>query len=79
LILNGAWGALVAYGAKDDRFVFPEREFVNYAAFLAIVRRFQISYGLEDRSLKDIDKFLWRVGGRLIAAKKAQPGSPTAL
>jgi len=69
---GNVWEALVAYGAKGDRFVFPEREFVKYAMFLAIVKRFQNSYDLEDRSLKEIDKFLWRVGGRLIAAKQAQ-------
>lgn len=76
---GNAWEALVAYGAKGDGFLFPERNFVKYAAFLAIVRRFQKFYGLDGYSLKDIDKFLWRVGGRLIAAKGALPGPPTAV
>ncbi len=76
---GNVWEALAAYGANDDRFAFPERDFVKYAAFLAIVKRFQNSYGLEDHSLKDIDKFLWRVGGRLIAAKQVRPGAPSAV
>ncbi len=73
---GNAWAALVAYGAEGGSFVFPERSFVKYATFLEIVRRFQKSYGLEDYSLKDIDKFLWRVGGRLLAAKHAPSGPP---
>ncbi|HVZ83274.1 MAG TPA: hypothetical protein VG893_06325 [Terracidiphilus sp.] len=76
---GNVWEALGAYGFKNDGFAFPERDFVKYAAFLAIVRRFQNSYGLTDYSLKDIDKFLWRVGGRLIAAKQVQPSAPSAV
>lgn len=75
---GNVWEALVAYGAKAGPFDLPERNFVDYAAFLAIVRRFQNSYGLEGHSLKNIDKFLWRVGDRLIAAKKAQLGASAA-
>lgn len=75
---GNVWEALVAYGGKAGPFALPERNFVNYAAFLAIVRRFQNSYSLEGHSLKDIDKFLWHVGGRLIEAKKTQPETPAS-
>lgn len=76
---GNVWEALSAYGAKKDRFNFPEHDFVNYAAFLTIVRRFQSSYGLQDRSLKEIDKFLWQVGSRLIAEKKVRLGGREAV
>ena len=38
-----------------------------------MVRRFRKSYGLEDYSLKSIDKFLWQVGGRLITERRKAP------
>ena len=74
------WEALVAYRAKDERFAFRNSECNDYAGFLAIVRRFRKSYGLEDYSLKSIDKLLWRVGGRAIAERgKARPEAPEAV
>lgn len=74
---RNAWSALKAYATFGDRFAFPEREFTEYATFLNIVRRFQSSFGLQHYSLKDIDKFLWRVGGRLIAEKDSHSGAST--
>ena len=69
-IYNGnVWEALVAYRTKGGLFDFSEREFVKYVTFLAIVRKFQSSYGLHSYSLKNVDKFLWRVGDRLIAER----------
>jgi len=76
---GNTWEALVAYGNRGDTFAFPERRFFKYAVYLSIVKRFQNSYSLEKYSLKDIDKFLWRVGGRLIEAKKAQPRTPATV
>lgn len=67
------WEALVAYRAKNERFAFRNSECDSYTGFLAIVRRFQKSYGLDDYSLKSIDKFLWRIGGRFIAERRKAP------
>jgi hypothetical protein len=74
------WEALDAYRAKDGRFAFRNPECDDYAGFLTIVRRFQKSYDLEDYSLKNIDKFLWRVGGRLITERRrVSPEAPEAV
>jgi hypothetical protein len=70
---RNVWEALVAYRAKDKCFAFRNSECDDYAGFLAVVRRFRESYGLEDHPLKSIDKFLWQVGGRLIAERKGPP------
>jgi hypothetical protein len=67
------WEALVAYRTKDKRFAFRSSECDNYTGFLGVVKRFRKSYGLEDYSLKSIDKFLWQVGGRLIAERRKAP------
>lgn len=73
------WEALRSYKSKELGFQFKDSESKDYAGFHAIVKRFQSSYGLAGYSLKGVDKFLWRVGGRILAAKKAQPGVPLAL
>lgn len=73
------WEALRAYKSKELGFAFKDSECKDYACFHAIVKRFQSSYDLEGYSLKDVDKFLWRVGGRILAAKKAQPSAPSAV
>lgn len=67
---GNVWEALVTYRAKNEGFAFRDSEVNDYPGFLAIVRRFQKSYGLEDYSLKSIDKFLWQVGGRLLAERE---------
>jgi hypothetical protein len=73
------WEALRAYRTKDLRFTFRDADSKDYAGFHAIVKRFQSSYDLEGYSLKDVDKFLWRAGGRILAAKKGQPVVPLAF
>jgi hypothetical protein len=61
------WKALSAYRAAG-RFTFRASESDDYVGFHEVVRRFQKAYGLEAYSLRDIDKFLWRVGDRLLGA-----------
>lgn len=73
------WEALRAYRTDDSRFTFRDAESRDYAGFHAIVKRFQCSYYLEGYPLKDVDKFLWRVGGRILAAKKVPPGVAPAV
>ncbi len=65
------WEALVAYRATGRRFTFRTSECDDYAGFLAVVKRFRETYGLEDYSIKSIDKFLWRVGGLLLTERRA--------
>jgi hypothetical protein len=66
---GNVYEALCAYRKQDKRFKFSDRDFANYAGFLAVIRRFMSAYDLDNRSLKDVDKFLWIVGGRVLAAK----------
>jgi hypothetical protein len=64
------WEALRAYKTKESGFQFKDSESEDYATFYTIVKRFQAAYGLEGYSLKDVDKFLWLVGYRLLQAKQ---------
>jgi hypothetical protein len=64
------WEALRAYKSKELGFQFKDSECKDYACFHAIVKRFTATYDLEGYSLKDVDKFLWLVGDRLLKAKQ---------
>jgi hypothetical protein len=64
------WEALRAYKSKELRFQFKDSECKNYACFHAIVARFMAAYDLKDYSLKDVDKFLWLVGDRLLKERQ---------
>jgi hypothetical protein len=64
------WEALRAYKSKELGFQFKDSECKDYACFHAIVKRFEAAYDLDSYSLKDIDKFLWLVGYRLLKAKR---------
>jgi len=64
------WEALRAYRSKELEFQFKDSECKDYACFHAIVKRFEVAYNLGGYSLKDIDKFLWLVGGQLLKAKQ---------
>ena len=66
------WEALRAYRSKELGFQFKVSGCTDYACFHTIVKRFQAAYGLESYSLKDVDKFLWRVGGQLLKAKQVK-------
>lgn len=46
----------------DGFFAFRENELKDYPFFKGILTRFQKSYGLEEYSIKDVDKYLWQVG-----------------
>lgn len=60
--------ALWAYKQQDSFADFKRGSLRNYNAFLRTAKAFRSYYGLENYSLKSIDKFLWQVGGRLTVA-----------
>ena len=67
---NNVDEALWAY-KKQDRFSkFKRQDLYNYPRLVEIVKEFLAFYGLS-QSLKDVDKFLWRVGNELLKAKKS--------
>lgn len=65
--------ALWAY-RKQDRFKEFKRESLQeYMELLDVTHAFRTHYGLQNYSLKDIDKFLWRVGSAV--SKKVTPSA----
>ena len=64
------WEALRTHKSKELGFQFKDSECRDYTCFHAIVKRFQAAYDLEGYCLKDVDKFLWLVGYRLLKAKQ---------
>jgi|HubBroStandDraft_1064217.scaffolds.fasta_scaffold220324_1 hypothetical protein len=64
------WEALRAYKSKELGFQFKDSECKDRTCFQAIVKRFEATYDLEAYSLKDVDEFLWLVGGQLLKAKQ---------
>jgi hypothetical protein len=52
---------------KQDKFAkFRRKDLMRYESFFAIVTAFRTSYGLDSLSFKELDKFLWRAGERLL-------------
>ena len=58
--------ALWAYKGQDRFAQFKRKELLDYPRLIAIVKEFRDIYGLRRHSLKNIDKFLWRVGASLL-------------
>ena len=54
--------ALSRYKRKDRFAAFPSDGLRDYETFLSVLAQFRESYGLQNLSLKTIDKFLWRQG-----------------
>lgn len=46
----------------DGFFGFRDNELKDYRFFKSVLARFQVAYGLEEYSIKDIDKYLWQLG-----------------
>lgn len=63
--------ALWAYKSKDKFAKFKRKELLDYARLVEIVKEFRDFYGLQRHSLKNIDKFLWRVGDPLVKARRS--------
>ena len=58
--------ALWSYKKKDKFSKFKRQELGEYARLVETVKEFRDFYGLQRHSLKNIDKFLWRVGANLL-------------
>lgn len=54
---------------------FRRKDLRTYSKFVAIVESFRDGNGLRRFTLREIDKFLWRVGDRLLNAKKKNVNS----
>jgi hypothetical protein len=63
-------GALWAYKQQHKFTEYKRAEVGDYERFMGIVAAFRSHYGLNRYSMKDIDKFLWRVGGLVIAERQ---------
>lgn len=63
------WG----YKNRDGFATFKRQEISStYASFLSIIDKFRKYYQLESFTLRELDKFLWQVGARLLAEKERQ-------
>jgi hypothetical protein len=58
--------ALWSYKRKDGFAKFKRQELLKYSRLVEIVKEFREFYGLQRHSLKNIDKFLWRVGATIL-------------
>ncbi len=54
---------------KQDHFTTYNRGSYSYVQFGAVVTAFRNFYGLNSVTFKDLDKFLWRQGEKLLAEK----------
>ena len=50
---------------------FKREALQEYRDLLDVTQAFRTHYGLQNYSLKDIDKFLWRVGSELTGFKES--------
>jgi hypothetical protein len=64
------WEALTAYRSLRQGFTFRDKECNDHEGYRTVVKRFQKHFGLDHYSMKQIDKFLWVVGARIIEEKK---------
>ena len=58
---------LWAYRNRDVFADFKRKDLWYYDKVIAIVSAFRKHYGLEQFTFREIDKFLWRTGGRIVA------------
>jgi len=57
---------LWAYKQQDEFATFHNYDLWDYESFRSIMSAFQARYGLELLSSKEVDKFLWRLGDRIL-------------
>ncbi len=62
--------ALWAYKKRGLTDAFKRQDLYYYDRFVGIVSAFRSHNGLDRLSFKDVDKFLWRTGERLVRAKE---------
>jgi hypothetical protein len=58
--------ALWAYKKRDSFADFKRQDLCEYPRLIEIVKEFRAFYGLQQYSVKNTDKFLWRIGGKLL-------------
>ena len=73
---GNVWEALKAYRAQNGSFTFHNSEFNYYATFFNVINRFRKAYDLEGYSLKQVDKFLWMIGAKILGERKKAVASP---
>lgn len=54
---------MLLYFRKKDGFAcFAKEDLKNYTEFYNILKKFARYYGLEEYSMKDLDRYLWQLG-----------------
>lgn len=67
--------ALVAYKNRDSFAKFSQRSLRDYPSYLGVLKKFRSHYGLQNVSVFDLDKFLWKVGAGIKKAKERKSKS----
>jgi hypothetical protein len=68
---GNARACLWAYQQRDKFGKFQQQDLLVYAKFCAAVVSFSSHYGLDSFNLKQLDKFLFRAGGRILQTGKS--------
>ncbi len=64
--------ALWEYQKHNSFAVFKRQDiYTSYSSFVAVLTAFQAHFGIEQASHRDLDRFLWAMGQRLITVKHA--------
>lgn len=69
-LVVGVLSALLKQGERFDTFLPGERWETDYAVWHRSIGRFRIHYGLEEYSMRELDKYLWMMGkeGKAVSA-----------
>ncbi|MEU8189584.1 hypothetical protein [Micromonospora carbonacea] len=74
-LVAGVLNALLKQGETFDTFAPGERWAADYAVWHRSINRFRIHYGLEEFSIREIDKYLWTLGKERQATPAGQPSA----
>jgi hypothetical protein len=69
--------ALWAYRKRGWVDAFKRQDLSYYDRFVGIVSAFRSRYGLDVVTFRNVDKFLWRTGERLVREKEGNAQQPT--
>ncbi|MEV1329900.1 hypothetical protein AB0J20_10030 [Micromonospora costi] len=82
-LVVGVLSALLKQGEKFDTFTPGEHWGTDYAIWHRSISRFRTHYGLDEYSMRDLDKYLWMVGkerkGMFAGPVPASGGSPRVV
>ena len=70
---------LSSYGKQEQFAQFRNEDLWYYGKLFAMVVAFRNYYGLDSMTFKQLDKFMYRMGGQILKAHKEQKGRPPVI